>query len=348
LIIGAGPVGLFMAILLKIYIPGLDINIIEKRNSGITNKKTRKLSRRNIIRNQSNFYFKNNFNTSFKTFNDKLKPFFEKIGINPELHINIKDEFFSLYPLLDKIEPKIENDKLKDFMNKYNNQLNPVLQLPLNIIEFYLSQFAQNLNISIVYDDINELKNIEKYLDENTLSIFDATGGRLIIPEWSNINAEHKLGKNSRNCIYIVGDENNLNIDDNKKKELQQFQNNIYSNKPNLFPEQYFSENNYGFYYLKCSKDINETPEISDDMVKNTNLIKKETFPYGVKGYNKNNLNHYTFNNVEIPLIGIGDSLRTVDLMTGLGLNNAMFHTFICALLFKYNYSKYIDKKPNP
>jgi hypothetical protein len=75
-------------------------------------------------------------------------------------------------------------------------------------------------------------------------------------------------------------------------------------------------------------------------MVKNVNLIKKEEFPYGVKGYNNNNLDFYK----KIPLIGIGDSLRTVDLMSGLGLNNALFHSFICALLFKYNYSKFIDE----
>lgn len=289
LIIGGGPIGLFMAILIKTYMPFLDVKIIEKRNQ----EGKRKLEREQIVRLNLCSSIENTEETNIKTF-------FEKIGLNYE---NIHD-----CPAGFGFIPKNHWD--------YNNS---IIKISINILEFKLSTIAEEIGISIIQSDMQNIETLISLTTDKTLSIFDATGGRLSFnkPTWTNINAP------VRYCSYITGKSNNL-----KNINITQ---DVINKNTYFFPRSI----GYGFYYGNCNKD--QYPEIkSQNIVNEPDKIRSGQFEFTVKGLNTNSVNEIN----GIPLISIGDSLRSADFTTGSGLNYGFFYCTISALLFKQQYNE--------
>ena len=307
IIIGAGPIGLAMGILLKLYIPELEIKIIEKRSNN--SEKKRKLTRQNIVK-ISNWIF---FNGSDESITEKitmLNNFFETIKIDPEINLNMDPK--NLYNTRFDSFP---HDILLDTdVLEYNTVL------PINIVEFRLSKKASELGINILNSDINSLDDIKSYITEKTLSIFDATGGRLPfnVPIWNIPNPK------TRKCSYIVGETNNLQ--EKYKNYNMQLQ----------AEHKYHLVSKYGFYYSECDTGNQKYPIIdTNQIVKNNAEVESGTFDFKVKGYNLNNI-HLIDN---IPIISIGDSFRSTDFTTGSGIQFGLYHNFVCALLFKQYYN---------
>ena len=283
IILGGGPIGLYMAILLKTFIPKMDVRIFEKRSS--KNNK-RKLERTNVI--MTSFvlqYFMNG--------NKVLKNLLKNIHLNNVFDLNT-DNFNYL--------PNIMHNNFKSSGN-----------YPINILELYLSNAAQSIGVLIVQNDVNNQTELETHINEKTLSVFDATGGRLNFfkPDWTIKNPPVRI------CSYITGEKSNLKENININKRI---------NKTS-----YYLESDYDFYYSKCYENNYQTIDI-DDIVNNKNNIKTGQFEFSVKGFNKNN-KILLKNNT--PLFSIGDSIRSVDFTTGTGFNIGILHSLIYALLFK-------------
>jgi hypothetical protein len=282
IILGGGPIGLYMAILLKTFIPKMDVRIFEKRSS---NNNKRKLERTNVI--MTSFVLQ-----QFMNGNNVLKKLLENIHLNNAFDLN-KDDFYYL--------PNIMHNNFKSSGN-----------YPINILELYLSNAAQSIGVLIVQNDVNNQKELETHINEKTLSVFDATGGRLIFfkPDWTIKNPRVRI------CSYITGEKSNLK----KNIDNQRISKNFY-----------YLESDYDFYYSKCYENNYQTIDI-DDIVNNKENIKTGNFEFSVKGFNKNN-KMLLKNNT--PLFSIGDSIRSVDFTTGTGFNIGILHSLIYALLFK-------------
>lgn len=164
IIVGAGPIGLYLAGILKACAPHLEVNIIEKRAS---EDKQRALTRTGKLVLRSAYVY-NKYSAL-----DKMNELFSKacpilqellIGIDPDskkasliLLNNIRSDIFKLMPSHEKM-------------------------YGINQLELLLGNFAQRYGVNIYHDNsIDTLEVIEsKYVNKNTKYLIDATGGRLM------------------------------------------------------------------------------------------------------------------------------------------------------------------------
>jgi len=155
LIIGAGPIGLYMAGLLKCCSPSLNVNVVEPR---VSTDKIRHLTRTSAILTKhckiDNVYLSIN----------KLTDFFHKVC--PLLQtLLFKDDSKPTIHLLNHVFKNIDMDSIA-----------------IGYLEFLLANFAQKCGVIIYHDpELGSLEKIEEaYTNTNTRFVFDATGGRLI------------------------------------------------------------------------------------------------------------------------------------------------------------------------
>jgi hypothetical protein len=350
-IIGAGPIGLCIAILIKKYIPDLDVVVLEKRQTD--NK--RKFEREQIITSTGFAHFWQKEEEI-----QKIENFFHELELDVGIH-----------------SKKYGETMLFTILNVSKSS-----HLSINKLEFELSQIAEELGILIVCEnaDIKTETDLKRFINPQTLSVFDATGGRLDFntPNWNNKKAM------SRKCSYLFGDINNL-------KNVQKMRENTQTQT------QYYLDTDLDFYYLNCSNlnpkigdtvlignsanktttpakiigNFNETnkaysvkylsddrsqyvrkeyvvlpdPKINiDEIVTDYSKTKQGSFVFSDKGMNLNNIKKIK----DIPLISIGDSFRSSDFTTGTGLEFGIFHSMICALIFKKVHNdQLLDKNPN-
>lgn len=157
-IVGGGPVGLYMAGLIKMCDPELEVIIIEKRVS----ERTRKLERKEPI-----MLNLTKISGGCVNYMDELLR-----GLCPVLHKNMI-KFDSTVPKLSFLEHALEIG---------NSWIN------INYLEYKLAQFAQSVGVIVFHDEkMTSIEYLQQtYVNPNTLIVFDATGGRLV--RSANIN----------------------------------------------------------------------------------------------------------------------------------------------------------------
>jgi len=155
LIIGAGPVGLYMAGLLKCCAPSLEVSVVEPRVSA---DRIRHLTRTSSIVTK---YCK--IDNTYLTVN-KLTDFFHKVC-----------------PLLQTL---LFTDDTKPTIHLLNHVFKNVdmNSIAIGYLEFLLGNFAQKCGVIIYHDrELGPLEKIEEnYTNANTKFVIDSTGGRLI------------------------------------------------------------------------------------------------------------------------------------------------------------------------
>lgn len=179
LIMGAEPIGLGMGIILKQLMPELSINIIEKRIiESPSGKLTRKLTRNNGI--------------FFNIYSEKVNPteitiitnFLSKYGLNIDNFITSDSYFFTLpIEIMESIRGYIKNRKVL-----------------INILEYILSKYAVINGCNIVHTQ----NGLEQLTNDQTIIIFDATGGRLL----TNATRGNSIFTDKSNWYVLNGQEN--------------------------------------------------------------------------------------------------------------------------------------------
>jgi len=152
LIIGAGPVGLYLAGILKLAAPHLIVNVVEKR---CNDAKKRSLTRISAIDTKKTYFYADKFSVL-----EKMARLFQTVC--PILKESLfLDEEFSLL-----------NHIFKGVNLPY---------ISINYLEYLLANFAQKCGVIIYHD--NKCGTIEyvetNYTNSETKFVFDATGGRL-------------------------------------------------------------------------------------------------------------------------------------------------------------------------
>jgi len=143
-IVGGGPVGLYMSILLKLFFPEKRILVLEKRHDA---HKKRTLDRSNVV--------------VLQKLHEKMDPSLVSAVVPAPFFSRFYDtnqKLFSLVPFLE---------------NKYP------MSMPINVFEYYLAHYAQTIGVIIQHTEEITMSNIREYMDANTLAVFDATGGRM-------------------------------------------------------------------------------------------------------------------------------------------------------------------------
>lgn len=150
IIIGGGPVGLYMSILLqKLYGEIMKIYVLEKQRGGTDE---RSLERGQVL-------ILGTLNTTIKP--DEINTFKSNIPNNIE-ELLLKKE---------------KNEFSFSFLNIILNE--EINLMPINILEYKLANYAQTIGVNILHTvDTITMDNIHTYQNRNTKFIFDAVGGR--------------------------------------------------------------------------------------------------------------------------------------------------------------------------
>ena len=161
-IVGAGPVGLYMAVLLKHLMPSLTVNIVEKR---ATESGHRSLARDKEVYIPSAFISRTRI---FPTWPDPAAD----VAVIEEALPRLCEPLASLL----SVEGGFH---LLAFLPGYTQTKK---EIRINRLELELAKVAQAKGVRIYHDNgITDLASIEsRYTNEHTLIVFDATGGRLI------------------------------------------------------------------------------------------------------------------------------------------------------------------------
>ena len=172
-IVGAGPVGLYMSVLLKHLAPSLDIVVVEKR---ATTEGARQLTRDKELYIPGAFLSRTRLFPSFPdpaadvaTIEDALtrlcSPLYELLHTDGGLH---------LFAFLDRLWPA---GITKETVTK---------GIRINRLEHELAKAAQAKGVRIYHDNkITDLESVvSAYTNKDTLAVFDATGGRLVPVEF--------------------------------------------------------------------------------------------------------------------------------------------------------------------
>jgi hypothetical protein len=160
LIVGGGPVGLYMGIVLKLFNPELIVHVLETRVQYDYWKGDyiRKLNR------PGSFQLRLNVNDGeFSKINDIDTAFNKNLTKNNL----IKDN--NLYIIPEIIIDKIKENAFSPSTNRYEAK----------IVESILARYAQSIGVSILHS----IQSFDKYVNSDTTMIFDATGGRLFKDE---------------------------------------------------------------------------------------------------------------------------------------------------------------------
>ena len=150
IIVGAGPTGTYMGIILKLMAPDLEVYILEKRIKIGTNE-------REMTRGENTINVKTTIDVaSFTNFNELI----EKYDIDDAKFISTtKKDNFNLIPI----------DIVFDYKKKNSNALS------INKLEYALANYAQTIGVLLFHTN----DSYEKHVNSETIGIFDATGGRL-------------------------------------------------------------------------------------------------------------------------------------------------------------------------
>jgi hypothetical protein len=169
-IVGAGPVGLYMAVLLKHLMPSLTVNVVEKR---ATESGHRSLAR------DKELYIPSAFISRTRVFPTWPDP-------GPDVAV-IEEAMIRLCPSLAALLSVEGGFHLLGFLPIYKPEKK---EIRINRLELELAKVAQKMGVRIYHDNgITDLASIEsRYTNEFTLVVFDATGGRLIPTSFPKIN----------------------------------------------------------------------------------------------------------------------------------------------------------------
>jgi len=153
IIVGAGPNGLYMAISLKKMAPDLQVVVLENR---IDEHGLRSLERTRVI------YLKTKFNIDYSGYTEGLK------------HTNlVKSEVdYFMHPEWDLFNINSQHDGnfiYKGIFEKIYDELQ------IHRLEYNLAKYAQFIGILIYHTRLP----YSNFVNEQTIGIFDATGGRL-------------------------------------------------------------------------------------------------------------------------------------------------------------------------
>jgi hypothetical protein len=150
IIVGAGPTGTYMGIILKLMAPDLEVYILEKRIKIGTNE-------REMTRGENTINVKTTIDVaSLTNFNDLI----EKYDIDDSKFISTtKKDNFNLIPI----------DIVFDYKKPNSNALS------INKLEYALANYAQTIGVLLFHTN----DSYEKHVNSETIGIFDATGGRL-------------------------------------------------------------------------------------------------------------------------------------------------------------------------
>jgi hypothetical protein len=159
-IVGAGPTGLYMAILLKHLMPRLDIVVVEKR---ATEEGHRYLTR------DKELYIPSAFISRTQLFPSQPDP-----AADVDIIESVLSRICAPLASLLHVEGGLH---LLAFIPQHTNQY-----IRINRLEHELAKAAQAKGVRVYHDNtITDLASIEsRYTNEFTRLIFDATGGRLI------------------------------------------------------------------------------------------------------------------------------------------------------------------------
>lgn len=176
LIIGAGPIGLYLAGMLKSALPHIAVNVVEKR---CNDDKKRTLTRISAIDTKKTYFYYDKFSVL-----QKMALLFDSVCPNLKTTLFLDDEFSLL------------NHIFKGVNLPY---------ISINYLEYLLANFAQKCGVIIYHD--NKCTNIDyietNYTNAKTKFVFDATGGRLL-PRAKNV-ALNSSG------IRFIGSDKQLN-----------------------------------------------------------------------------------------------------------------------------------------
>jgi hypothetical protein len=158
IIIGGGPAGLYMGIILKLMAPELEVHILEMRIEKGTNNRI-------MSRGESTLTVYTKLQNRTKTLPPRFKINVEKYDINNSKINLYTDDFYFLIPTQIK-NPDDEEDPDDGINGK---------KLSVNQLEYVLANYAQQIGVLIFHTT----ESYDKYVNQNTIGIFDATGGRL-------------------------------------------------------------------------------------------------------------------------------------------------------------------------
>jgi hypothetical protein len=166
IIIGGGPVGLYMSILLKLLLSHkVNVYVLESRH--IDGK--RELTRCQIITLNKFISTMQFLNMDFGFDTVLFQKFIENIPIHLHQYFvynpHETPEFSFIRFLYDTMDAEIV----------INERMNT---LPLNILEYKLANYAQKIGVNIIHTEPITFTNLDNYVNEQTKVVFDATGGK--------------------------------------------------------------------------------------------------------------------------------------------------------------------------
>jgi hypothetical protein len=306
IIIGGGPVGLYMSILLKYLYRDMNIYVLEKRHD--------KLLKRNLTRSQvlllSKLTLKGNW-IFYKQFID--------LGIyslitEEEYYNNL----FSFVPDIFKSLFINNQTKCFSFINFLDEDITTI---PINILEYKLAKYAQTIGVNIFHTEEITMKNLQNYVNINTKIILDATGGHLR----RFFDATEKpiffyYQKISETLFYSYSGYNIISTEINKEY--------IFIDDNNII-----IRSDYGdIYYTSTNFTDNEEKVIKNKDGKNIEItLKNKSEPFQIITGNLAPNEAVTKIN-DIPLISIGDSYMKTNFKNGCGL----YYGFVISFLIAY------------
>jgi len=155
-IIGGSINGLYMSILLKLFIPDLEVIIVTDKKYSET------LIRKQRIRLASA--------SPITTLKPDENTFLDTVRENFKIAPNIFENFLKSTPSFSLIP-----DVIKECFNFFGISEND--STPINVIEYCFANYTQELGNYILFKEKEE--SIDEYITDETIMMFDATGGRL-------------------------------------------------------------------------------------------------------------------------------------------------------------------------
>jgi len=175
IIIGGSINGLYMSILLKLFMPNLNVIIVTNKTHSEFLKRTQP------IRNSINRASTSTFNSLKRDEIDFLQTVNKEFDNPTNFKLFLKSQQkFSLIP-----------DVIKDCFSFFGIP-EDADDVPINIIEYCFANYTQTLGNYILFREDGQP--IDEYITDKTIMLFDATGGRLegITYTWTNETNEYE------------------------------------------------------------------------------------------------------------------------------------------------------------
>ena len=311
IIIGGGPVGLYMSILLRTLYPNLEINILESRHNNFK----RKLERCQVLNLDKLTARSENHQVSFLS---KMKPVIPHKYIDTFIQVppsNRYSTIFSLIYFLNSIPPI-----------KLNMDTGQFQSLPINILEYQLANYAQSIGVNILHTIPITNENLKAHVTNQTKLIFDATGGHFRDIEYTKPPVESANQTNNDWYSYCgtVTTIDKLN------------------NTPNIVNPRIVINPTYGsVLYTQSVLDMNNPVNI--DYSKFSFTDKTQPSPFKIQ-IGILPIEHAITKYNDIYLISIGDSFIKSSFLKGYGLFYGFTVSFLIAMEI-YN-TQFITPEP--